>query len=70
MLDYDEAAARQFTLLRGLRLSVGTMDLKIASIALSVRGILLTCNTKDFARVPSLKVEDWTRPNPQARIPL
>src|SRR5262249_11667799 len=46
ILNYDEAAARQFGLLRGLRLSVGTMDLKIASIALSKAGILLFMQSK------------------------
>ena len=53
IVDYDDAA-RQYSLLRRLRLAVGSMDLKIASIALSKAAILLTCNTKDFARVPRL----------------
>jgi len=37
------------------------MDLKIAAIALSQRGLLLSSNIGDFERAPNLKVEDWTR---------
>jgi len=66
IVDYDDAAARQYSLLRRSRLAVGSMDLKIASIALSKAAILLTCNTKDFARVPKLTAEDWTRSHLQA----
>jgi tRNA(fMet)-specific endonuclease VapC len=39
-----------------------SMDLRIASIALSQDLILLTRNTKDFIKVPDLKFEDWTIP--------
>jgi tRNA(fMet)-specific endonuclease VapC len=37
------------------------MDLKIAAIALSQNGLLLTANLKDFQKVPNLQVEDWTK---------
>ena len=46
--------------LRRQRLRLGTMDLRIASIALSHNAILLTRNLSDFSRIPDLKVEDWT----------
>jgi len=38
---------------------IGTMDLKIASIALSRDLVLLTRNDQDFIKVPDLKMEDW-----------
>lgn len=35
------------------------MDLRIACIALAHDATLVTRNTKDFAHVPNLKVENW-----------
>jgi tRNA(fMet)-specific endonuclease VapC len=35
------------------------MDLKIASIALAHDATLLTRNTRDFAQVPGLRIENW-----------
>ena len=61
VLDYTDAAARQFEALKRSRLHVGTMDLKIAAIALSKDALLLSANLKDFKKVPALKVEDWTK---------
>jgi predicted nucleic acid-binding protein len=61
------ASCRSGTLIReisagyGSRLRVDTMDLRIASIALSLGLVLLTRNSADFARVPGLIVEDWTQ---------
>ena len=59
ILDFDETAAERFAVLRKSRLRAGTMDLKIAAIALSRKGLLLTANTKDFALVPELRMENW-----------
>ncbi|HYL97949.1 MAG TPA: type II toxin-antitoxin system VapC family toxin [Blastocatellia bacterium] len=61
ILNYDLKAAEHFARLRRLRLPVGTMDLRIAAITISVGGILLTRNTKDFGRVPNLSIDDWTK---------
>jgi len=60
VLEFDEAAAAQCQRLRKLRLRIGTMDLKIAAIALAHDATLLSRNLSDFSRVPGLKVEDWT----------
>jgi tRNA(fMet)-specific endonuclease VapC len=38
---------------------IGTMDLKIASIALAHSATLLSANLRDFRQVPNLSVEDW-----------
>ena len=60
VLDFDSAAAKEFDRLRRLKLAVGTADLKIAAIALSNNGMLLSRNLKDFQKVPELNVADWT----------
>lgn len=60
VLDFDARAAAEFERLQRLRLRIGTMDLKIAAIALVHRATVLTRNLKDFSRVPDLRVEDWT----------
>jgi tRNA(fMet)-specific endonuclease VapC len=60
VLPFDEPAASQFTRLRKARVRIGTMDLRIAAIALSHKLTVLTRNTRDFEQVPGLVAEDWT----------
>ena len=49
------------SLIAGLaKIRVGTMDLKIAAIALANDSTLLTRNIQDFSKVPDLKIEDWS----------
>lgn len=60
VLDFDEASAAEFERLKKLRLGIGTMDLKIAAIAIANDATLLTRNIRDFNRVPGLETEDWT----------
>jgi tRNA(fMet)-specific endonuclease VapC len=59
VLDFDQAAALECERLRIAKIRVGTMDMKIASIALARSATLLTRNRGDFERVPELVVEDW-----------
>lgn len=59
LLSFDEEAAEVFERLRALRLNVGTMDLKIAAVAISHGAMLLSRNLQDFRKVPGLSVEDW-----------
>jgi tRNA(fMet)-specific endonuclease VapC len=51
--------------LRGSLASAGTpigpYDLLIAAQALRSGAILVTANTSEFARVPGLRLEDWTQ---------
>jgi tRNA(fMet)-specific endonuclease VapC len=61
VLDYSEVVAARFEELRRSSLRVGSMDLKIAAIALSQDGLLLSSNLKDFQKIPKLRVEDWTK---------
>ena len=60
VLPFDAVALNVFDGLRAQRLRVGTMDLRIAAIALARGATVITRNTRDFGRVPGLSVEDWT----------
>ena len=60
VLPFDDAAATEFTRLRAQKVRIGTMDLRIAGIAMSRSMSLLTRNISDFSLVPSLQVRDWT----------
>ncbi len=60
VLAFDNQATAVFDGLIASRLRLATMDLRIASIALGQRLTLLTRNSRDFSRVPSLVIEDWT----------
>lgn len=58
-MDFGDAAAYSFMHLRRLLPRIGTMDLKIASIALTHDALLLTANVRDFRLVPRLRFENW-----------
>ena len=60
VLDFDEKAALVFSDLRKQKIRIGTMDLKIASIAIANKAILVTRNLSDFQQVPGLVAEDWS----------
>jgi tRNA(fMet)-specific endonuclease VapC len=60
ILDFEEEATAEFQRLRGMKIRIGTMDLKIAAITLAHDATLLSRNLVDFKKVPGLKVEDWT----------
>lgn len=59
ILPWSPDASSEFNGLRRRRLRIGTMDLRIASIALTHKATLLSCNLRDFTKIPGLKVEDW-----------
>jgi tRNA(fMet)-specific endonuclease VapC len=61
LLPFDDQAAAEFTRLKASVKQVGTQDLKIAAIVLSVGAILVTRNQRDFARISGLAIEDWTQ---------
>jgi tRNA(fMet)-specific endonuclease VapC len=60
VLDFTEIAFDQFQELTRQKVRVGTQDLRIASIALSIDATVVTRNRRDFERVPGLKIEDWS----------
>ena len=60
VLDFDEKAAKVLHALKSQKIRIGTMDLKIASIAIANDAILVSRNLVDFERVPDLTVNDWT----------
>jgi tRNA(fMet)-specific endonuclease VapC len=66
VLPFDEAAADVYGPLRAQLESEGQRldepDMRIASIALSRELTLVTANTRHFARVPDLPVENWLDP--------
>ncbi len=59
LLPWTIAAADRFVALKKGGVRMGSMDLKIASIALENNGIVLSQNFADFSKVPGLKVENW-----------
>ncbi len=60
LVPFDTASENQFQLLRTAKLRVGTLDLKIAAIALNNGLTVLTRNRTDFGRVPGLVLDDWS----------
>ncbi|MEX2093033.1 MAG: type II toxin-antitoxin system VapC family toxin [Pirellulales bacterium] len=61
VVPFDPPAAEAFEALRTAGVRIGTMDLRIASIAASRQWTVLSRNSVDFARVPGRRVEDWTQ---------
>jgi tRNA(fMet)-specific endonuclease VapC len=62
VLPLTDNAGNEFVRLRKSGVRVGTMDLRIGSIALVHDFTVLTRNTVDFERITGLRVDDWTRP--------
>ncbi|HEY1048380.1 MAG TPA: type II toxin-antitoxin system VapC family toxin [Prosthecobacter sp.] len=59
ILPWTHDAADHFDDLRRQKVNIGTMDLRIASIALEYGATVLTRNLVDFAKAPDLRVENW-----------
>jgi tRNA(fMet)-specific endonuclease VapC len=62
--DFDRSAATAYAKVRaGLEAAgtpIGPLDTQIAAHALSLGATLVSNNTREFARVPGLKLVDWT----------
>ena len=63
VLSFDLAAARQSAELRAAMetagMPLGPIDTLIAGTALACRATLVTNNTREFCRVPGLKLDNW-----------
>jgi tRNA(fMet)-specific endonuclease VapC len=63
LLDWPREASPLYGKIRAglqkLGTPIGAMDLLIASHALFLDAVLVTNNTKEFERVPDLKIEKW-----------
>lgn len=59
ILPFDNSAASTFRNFRSQKNRAGSMDLKIASIAVSLDCVLLTANTRDFSSISGLRIENW-----------
>lgn len=60
VLPFSLAASEVFEDLKRTKIRVATMDLRIASIAISQQMTVVTRNTVDYARIPGLVLQDWT----------
>ena len=63
IIQFDKKSGETFQDLKSRKIKVGTMDLKIASIAISQNALLISRNISDYDPIPNLRVEDWTREN-------
>ena len=61
VLPYDTDAQARFESVRPQIRRVGTLDLRIACIALVHGATVLTRNVRDFRQVTGLSVEDWSK---------
>jgi tRNA(fMet)-specific endonuclease VapC len=69
VIDFDEQAQTFFTRLRAQGMRIGTLDLRIAAIALSRDATLVTRNRHDFTGIPSLDIDDWSLPGEDVASP-
>ena len=60
VLPFNQVAANHYLRLRRTYRRVGTNDLRIAAIALSVNGVVVTANVADFRPIQGLEIEDWS----------
>lgn len=67
ILSFDEAALWVYGSLRAelerKGTPIGAHDMMIAAHALSQQSTLVTNNTREFARVPGLALENWVQPS-------
>ena len=59
-LSFVTNAYNQFEILRHQFRRLGTRDLRIAAIALSLNATVITRNAKDFGQIKNLSIEDWS----------
>jgi tRNA(fMet)-specific endonuclease VapC len=60
ILPFTDLARDRYRELLEQKIRVGSHDLRIAAITLSVDGVLVTRNRRDFERVAGLQIADWS----------
>lgn len=60
ILPFSELAKDRYRDLLQQKIRVGSHDLRIAAIVLSVEGVLITRNRRDFEKVRGLQIDDWS----------
>jgi tRNA(fMet)-specific endonuclease VapC len=60
ILPFTELARDRYRELLEQKIRIGSHDLRIAAITLSVDGVLVTRNRRDFERVAGLQITDWS----------
>lgn len=60
ILSFTVPAINRFEQLKRQKLGVKYMDLRIAATTLEHAGTLVSRNSRDFALVPQLAIEDWS----------
>jgi tRNA(fMet)-specific endonuclease VapC len=60
VVNFDQIADSYYQELRHQKIRIGTQDLLIASVVLSIGATLITRNQRDFGKVPGLILEDWS----------
>ena len=60
IVDWTDESSDRFREMRRQGVRIGTQDLRIAAIALSLNAIVVTRNQRDFVQVPGLTIDDWT----------
>jgi len=61
ILDFDIGSRRIYQSLLQQKIRIGSQDLRVASIVLSVSGILVTRNSTHFGQIRGLVYEDWAK---------
>jgi tRNA(fMet)-specific endonuclease VapC len=65
IMEFDEKAAQVYGKVRATLEKAGTpigsLDTLIAAHALALMTVLVTNNTREFSRVPNLRIEDWLK---------
>jgi tRNA(fMet)-specific endonuclease VapC len=59
VLPFSAPALQRFETFRTQKLGVGTMDIRIAAIAIEDDAIVVTSNKRDYDRIPGVQSEDW-----------
>jgi tRNA(fMet)-specific endonuclease VapC len=66
VIHFDQPCAREFGKVRGSLLrsgiTISAVDVQIAAVAIVHDHTLVTNNTRDFQRIPGLRLEDWLVP--------